>query len=63
MAKALTSLRIDDRLVRRAQKALGTKSRTRTVEMALKAVVETEKHRKLIKRYSGKARPSDFDNS
>ena len=63
MAKALTSLRLDDRLVRRAQKVLGAKSRTQTIEMSLEAVVETEKHRKLIKRYSGKARPGDFDRS
>ena len=63
MAKAMTSLRLDDRLVRRAQKALGAKNRTQTIEMSLEAVVETEKHRKLIKRYSGKARPGDFDRS
>ena len=63
MAKALTSLRLDDRLVKRAQKVLGAKSRTQTIEMSLEAVVETEKHRKLIKRYSGKARPGDFDHS
>jgi hypothetical protein len=63
MAKALTSLRLDDRLVKRAQKALGAKSRTQTIEMSLEAVVETEKHRRLIKRYSGKARPSDFERS
>jgi hypothetical protein len=31
--------------------------------MSLEAVVETEKHRKLIKRYSGKARPGDFEHS
>ena len=63
MAKALASLRLDDRLVRRAQKVLRAKSRTRAIEMSLEAVVESEKHRKLIKRYSGKARPGDFDHS
>ena len=63
MAKSLTSLRLDDRLVRAAQKVLGAKSRTQTIEMSLQAVVETEKHRKLIKRFSGKARPGDFDRS
>ncbi len=63
MAKALTSLRLDEQLVKRAQKALGAKSRTQTIEMSLQAVVETEKHRKLIKRYSGKARPGDFEHS
>jgi hypothetical protein len=63
MAKSLTSLRLDDRLVRRAQKVLGAKSRTQAIEMSLEAVLETEKHRKLIKKYSGKARPGDFDRS
>jgi hypothetical protein len=63
MAKALRSLRLDDRLVRKAQRVLGAKSRTQTIEMSLEAVVETEKHRKLIKRYSGQARPGDFDRS
>jgi hypothetical protein len=63
VAKALTSLRLDNRLVRRAQKVLGTKNRTQTIERSLEAVVETEKHRKLIKRYSGKARPGDFERS
>ncbi|MBI2989515.1 MAG: type II toxin-antitoxin system VapB family antitoxin [Deltaproteobacteria bacterium] len=63
MAKALTSLRIDHDLVRKAQRVLGAKNRTQTVEMSLEAVVEMEKHRKLIKRYSGKARPGDFSHS
>jgi Bacterial antitoxin of type II TA system, VapB len=63
MAKTLTSLRLDDRLVRRAQKVLGAKSRTETIEMSLEAVVEAEKHRRLIKRYGGKARPGDFERS
>jgi hypothetical protein len=63
MAKALTSVSLDNRLVRRAQRILGTKKRTQTIEMSLEAVVETEKHRKLIKRYSGKARPGDFERS
>ena len=63
MAKSLTSLRLDDRLVRRAQKILKAKSRTETIEMSLEAVVEAEKHRKLIRRYSGKARPGDFERS
>ena len=63
MAKALTSLRIDDGLVRRAQRVLGARNRTQTIEMSLEAVVEMEKHRKLIKRYSGKAKPGDFTHS
>jgi hypothetical protein len=63
MAKALTSLRLDERLVRKVQKVLKAKSRTEAIEMSLEAVIEAEKHRKLIKRYSGKARPGDFERS
>ena len=63
MAKTLTSLRLDERLVRRAQRVLGAKSITETIEMSLEAVVVTEKHRKLIERYSEKAKPGDFDRS
>jgi hypothetical protein len=63
MAKELTSLRLNDRLVKRAQKALGAKTRTQTIEWSLEAVVEAERHRKLIRRYSGKARPGDFERS
>lgn len=63
MAKALTSLRIDHELVRKAQKVLGAKNRTQTIEMSLEAVVEMEKHRRLIKRYSGKAKSGDFSHS
>lgn len=63
MAKALTSLRIDDGLVRKAQRVLRARNKTQTIEMSLETVVEMEKHRKLIKRYSGKARPGDFSHS
>ena len=63
MAKALRSLRIDDVLVRKAQRVLGTKNRTQTIEQSLVTIVEIEKHRKLIKRYSGKAKPGDFSHS
>jgi len=59
----LTSLRLDDRFVRWVQKALGAKSRTQTIEMSLEVVVEIEKYRKLVKRYSGKARSGDFARS
>ena len=63
MAKPLMSLRLDRGLVRRAQRVLGAENKTQTIERSLEAVVEMEKHRKLIKRYSGKARPGDFDRS
>jgi hypothetical protein len=63
MAKELRSLRLNDVLVKRAQKALGAKTMTQTIERSLEAVIEAEKHRKLVKKYSGKARPGDFERS
>jgi len=63
MPKPLISLRLDERLVRSAQKVLKAKSRTQTIEMSLETVVEINKHRKLIERYSGKARRGDFERS
>ena len=63
MAKALTSLRIDHELVRKAQRALRAKSRTQTIEMSLETVIEMEKHRRFVRRYSGKASRRDFSHS
>lgn len=63
MAKALISLRVDQALVERAKTVLGVKSKTRTIEMALEAVIEMDKHRKLIRRFSGKGKPDDFAHS
>ena len=63
MAKALISLRVDQALVERAKKVLGAKSKTRAIEMALEAVIEMDRHRKLIRRFSGKGKPDDFAHS
>jgi hypothetical protein len=63
MTKEIRSLRLNDRLVKRAQRALGAKTRTQTIELSLEAVIEAERHRRLIKKYSGKARPGDFERS
>ena len=63
MAKAMTSLRIDHELVKKAQRVLGAKSRTQTIEMSLEAVIEMEKHRRFVKRYGGKTTPRDFIHS
>lgn len=60
MAKLQMSLRVDPALVRKAQKALGVKSKTEVVERSLAAVVELDRHRRLIRRFSGTGRPDDF---
>jgi Arc/MetJ family transcription regulator len=60
MAKLQMSLRVDADLVRRAQKALGARTKTEVVERSLAAIVEIEKHRRLIHRFSGTGRSHDF---
>lgn len=60
MAKLQMSLRVDPALVRKAQKALGVKSKTEVVERSLAAVIELDRHRRLVRRFSGTGRPDDF---
>ena len=63
MAKLQMSLRVDADLVRRAQKALGARTKTQVVEQSLATIVELEKHRRLIRRFSGTGRLHDFRQS
>ncbi len=60
MAKLQMSLRVDPMLVRKAQKALGVRGKTEVVERSLAAVVELDRHRRLIRRFSGTGRADDF---
>lgn len=63
MAKIQMSLRLDPRLVRDAQRILGARSKTEVVERALATIVEVEKHRRLIRRFSRTGKPEDFRDS
>lgn len=63
MAKALISLRVDQNLIEKVKHVLGAKSKTRAIEMALEAVLEMDKHRQLIRRFSGTGKPDDFVDS
>lgn len=63
MAKIQMSLRVDPVLVRKAQRALGARTKTEAVERALVTVVEMEAHRRLIRRFSGTGKPDDFRDS
>jgi len=53
-------MRIDPELVRQAQRILKAKTKTETVELALESVIEMEKHKEIIRRYSGKGTKSSF---
>jgi hypothetical protein len=63
VAKLQVSLRVDADLVRRARKGLGARTKTEVVERSLAAVVELEKHRRLIRRFSRAGGPHDFSHS
>lgn len=63
MAKLQLSLRVDASLLRRAQQVLRARSKTEVVERSLATVVELERHRRLILRFSGTARSDDFRSS
>jgi Arc/MetJ family transcription regulator len=54
MAGTLTSIRLDTKLADEAKRALGARSRTEAVHMALKEIVGLKKFKKLMKKYEGK---------
>jgi hypothetical protein len=60
MGKLQLSLRVDPLLVRRAQRLLGARTKTEVVERSLATIIEMERHRRLIRRFSGKGRSDDF---
>jgi len=54
MPATLTSIRLDTKLADKAVRALGAKSRTEAVHMALSEVVRLNDFKKLMKKYGGK---------
>lgn len=52
-AKTPKHFRLDESLIRSAQKILGTKTETETIELALSEVVYQEKVKKFIKETAG----------
>ena len=61
MAVSLTSIRLDTELADKAVEALGAKSRTEAVHMALDRIVRLEEFKKLMKKYEGKATFEGYD--
>jgi len=55
MAATLTSIRLDTKLADKAVRALGVKSRTEAVHVALKEIVALQDFKDLMKKYEGKA--------
>ncbi len=54
MAATLTSMRLDTRLADEAAKALGVKSRTEAVHVALREIVALKRFKKLMRKHAGK---------
>jgi Arc/MetJ family transcription regulator len=61
MPIALTSIRLDTKLADQAVRALGAKSRTDAVHIALEEIVRLNRFKKLMKRYGGKLTFANYD--
>ena len=55
MPATLTSIRLDTKLADEAVRALGVKSRTEAVHVALKEIVALKRFKATMKKYEGKA--------
>ena len=54
MAATLTSIRLDTKLADEAVRALGVKSRTEAVHIALREIVGLKRFKELMAKYGGK---------
>jgi Arc/MetJ family transcription regulator len=61
MAATLTSIRLDTKLADKAARALGVKSRTEAVHIALHEIVGTQEFKDVIKKYEGKLKFAGSD--
>jgi len=61
MAVTLTTIRLDTDLADEAAKALGAKSRTDAIHIALREIVEMKRFKALMKKNSGKLKFSGLD--
>ena len=63
MALVQVSSRLDPAKLRRAQKALGAKTASETLQRALDLVAEKAAHDRIIQRYSAVGKPDAFAES
>jgi hypothetical protein len=61
MAVTLTSIRLNTHLADEAKKALGVKSRTEAIHVALREIVALKRFKALMKKNSGKLKFSGLD--
>lgn len=62
MALIQVSARLDPVQLRRAQKALGAKTMSETLQRALDLVTEKAVHDRIVQRYSGVGKPDAFSD-
>ena len=60
MALVQISARVNPVKLKRAQKALATKTTSETIQKALELVTEKAAHDRVVRRYSGVGRPDAF---
>lgn len=60
MALIQISARLDPTQLRRAQRALGAKTTSETLQRALDLVTEKAEHDRILQRYSGVGKPDAF---
>jgi Arc/MetJ family transcription regulator len=61
MAATLTSIRLDTKLADKAARALGVKSRTEAVHIALREILGNQRFKDVIKKSEGKLKFSGSD--
>ncbi len=61
MAVTLTSIRLDTKLADEAVRALGVKSRTEAVHVALREIIGLKRFKKLMKDNGGKLKFENYD--
>ena len=61
MAATLTSIRLDTKLADEAARALGVKSRTEAIHLALKEIVGLQRFKQLMKENGGKGQFAGSD--
>jgi Arc/MetJ family transcription regulator len=61
MSTAITSIRLDTKLADEAVRALGVKSRTEAVHLALREIVDNRRFKELIRKNEGKLKFANYD--
>jgi Arc/MetJ family transcription regulator len=61
MSTAITSIRLDTKLADEAVRALGAKSRTEAVHLALQEIVGNQRFKDLIRKNEGKLKFAGYD--